>query len=363
MSKSNDSKFTLSTDFLSRSLKFLRGLAPAETIRFISNDGRVLSLESVTPSAHVSIEARTANLSGACDFSVPADAFAKAIKGAKDDYEFRYSDNEGSLTIHTGRTKITLQVVDGNATEMPSCDADWYELSGDDADWLSSAVKKVALKPLAALNSHMQGIVHLSSKGSTVACIDDSRMAFLSNKELKGSLQLSLPISTLQPVFDAFAKTDFSIAVTDSALFMRSKLVRACLMLPDTGVGGVIDAKEVLERIAEVRASAGECAQVELNRDECMTFLENTQAVATKERLALDVKLAKGEGRLQVKTAAGAATTVLEATGNVEFSVDLSFFEEALARSETQALLVAEHYIVLVGGEPTIVVALNGVSN
>jgi hypothetical protein len=62
MAKSSGSKFTLTPDFLARSLKFLRGLAPSETIRFLSLDGRVLSIESVTPSAFVSIEARTTTL-------------------------------------------------------------------------------------------------------------------------------------------------------------------------------------------------------------------------------------------------------------------------------------------------------------
>lgn len=349
---------TLTTSALDKALRTIQRLAPTENVRFHCEDGALLRLESSTRPASMRITLPTEELSGTCDFAISVDAFAKAIKGS-DSVTLNYDTAASALEIKSGTTSIKLQSVDANPAELLPMPKDRaVKLGGDDARWLLDAIKRVSLKPTAALvNSTVYAAVSMSDKNTRVCCFDTSRTAFTATREVTGDLNVMLPVAHLQSAFEAMEGTKFALAVDDSCMYLASPTVLANISLP-VPPDGLPEISQLMKLVGTFAASKDSASTIEVDRDACVSFMDKCQAVATKERQELRVTLAKGNCRLEVKSAAGQARTTFKAEGSAKFRIDMNYLQEAMSKNDSNEISVTENYIVL-RGDTNVVVALN----
>lgn len=206
-----------------------------------------------------------------------------------------------------------------------------WKLSADQSKWLNTSVNEVNLKVVEALSPFMPITVKITDKGAFIACYDNNHMSFIRSKEMTGDLDVTMPASTFAPVLEAFAGSNLMMEVCESALVLKNKVLKISMSLPN--VDTYIPVTELLKLANQSLASDHQL--LTLNRETLIDFMDSCKAVATKERSELKVKASGKKVVLTVGTIAGNINQNLSLAKaiNLEFSLDFSYFQEAVTKS------------------------------
>lgn len=350
---------TIDSDIIQEALRIcLRLAAPISGNVTFKTDGPKLYMLSSSELSRCTV-LMPCEVTGTALFAISTESLKSATKGRKE-LEMVYSKT--MLNIKSGRYHSSLTTVDAIQVDEDASPEEGkiWKLSADQAMWLKSAVATVALKPPQNLSTYMPISVRLTDKSAFVACYDENHMAFVNDREITGSLDLTLPIETLNSVLDVFNKLNFSMNVTKSSLVVKNKLVNVILALPETE-DEELGASAVLGKAKESLKADG--LQIELNRNDVLAFLDNARAVATKERAELKIVTDAGKVSMEVSTVNG--TSKITIKGGVKkhsvFNVDFEYFDEAVRKCGDSVIfkVVMDAFISFKTKSAHILVALN----
>lgn len=293
------------------------------------------------------------------DFGISADTLKEAIKGHAD-LELTYKNSV--LVVKSGAYTAKLSTTDSNMPELPNDkDGTLIKLDAQTVANLKSGVTAVQMKESSLLNQAIPLGIKLTEKGAFFACFDNQRMNFCQDKELKGDMEFTIPVSMFQTMLDTVGQGSFSIKMKGSTVEIKSSTVKANLGLPAEDPNS-ITLESVLEKARVLAKMKG--SMVELPREKVLQFLANCRAVALKERSEVSVSVDSGKATLAVKTYAGAIQTKCKIDGpDCAFLVDYEFFCSLFeGQSEENVGILVEAGAFLLAkakGGATRVVALN----
>lgn len=272
-------------------------------------------------------------------FGIPTEALAAAVKG-RGSIDMSYTNS--LLKLKSGAYVTSLTTLDALEPEIEDdkSESKTWEISAETLAILKGHVQAVGMKAVANMaNSIIPVSVRLTKKGAFIACYDPNRMCFITDKELTGDLDVTLPLDMLNAVLDAFKGTACTMKVTDSLVFVKNPVLDVVLALPASDEDVVIDTDMVQEKAREVKKAEGET--IETPKKEVLAFMDNARAVATKERSELTFKTEQGKLRLGVKTTNGTSQTRVKAAVNSElgFKLDFDFFDETLRKCPDQLFI------------------------
>lgn len=290
---------------------------------------------------------------GELSFGVTFDAL-KTILVGHETIKFSYSNTMLVCTSNNYRADLaTVDAVEIEAfknRELVKGEAKTLSIDAETGKWLKEACGEVRLKVVEALSPYMPCLVHLDSKGAFVSCYDNHHLSFIKTSKVKGDLDFTMPCDTLYDVLSAFQGSSFKMELLPQQLTIKSKLMAIALSQPasdtylemSTLTGLINQAKE-----ADKQA-------ITVDRHLLQRFLGASKAVATKERLELKFKTQGKNLHLQVRTITGNVNQVLpmeKAVSIKEFSLDYSYFEEAIGKDDSEKVTIAviEGRFIVVG--------------
>lgn len=343
----------LEQDNIRSALNIISKLAAPSSgnVTFTCEKGKIKLRSVADGSRAVTIVA--GSVSGEGEFAIPLQSLDTAIAGRA---EITLTYNNSVLIIKSGTYAVELSTTDvipedkldtGKTTEL--------NLTAEQGQWLSSAMKMVQLKPTGILSQWMPVGIKITPKGSAVACYDTQHMTWVRSKEVVGDFEIALPIETMIKVLDVL-KTNLKIIKSENSIEVRTKNTVANVSL--YSMVGLPTMDDVLQKIKEASATKGNT--LTLNKDDINAFLKNAKAVVGKERAELQVSPKNKGTELKVQTAQGTANVLLKSTGTAEFKIDLDYFQEAMmsAPADVEINSVAEAYISI-KKEASIIIAVN----
>jgi hypothetical protein len=345
----------LDQDAIRTALETISKLAPPTSgnINFVCATGK-LKLQTMGDVSRGSVLVPS-EVKGDGEFAMPMQAFKDATKG-RETVLLMYDNSV--LTITAGAYKVELATADYVPIDpMEMQDKKEWSVTAEQALWLRSAVKAVALRATSMMNEFMPVGIKLTSKGSMVACYDTHHMAWLNSKEVTGDFELVLPTDTMSSILEVFHRANFKITQSASCIEIRNKTTTITLSVPSL---------EDLPTLTQVAGKLKEIAKVQgdsfkLATSEVKTFLDNARAVIGKDRPELTVE-AKGKGvQLSVKTVGGQAKDMLSGSGKGLFKIDLEYFAEALqsAGEELEMTVVTNMFVSMKRPSASIIISLN----
>jgi Zn-dependent metalloprotease len=185
-------------------------------------------------------------------------------------------------------------------------------------------------------------------------------MAFINSGDITGEMEIKVPLDVITAVLDAFNKNAFKLELSESSLYVSNALVNVVLSLPQKEEQE-LQIEEVIEAAKLAKTSKGQ--EIEVSKAQLVSFLENAQAVATKERSEVRLSTETGKLKLEVITANGSAKGAIKANTNVKASalIDFEFLDEAVRKSGESVVmkLVKNEFIAFKLKEGTVIVSLN----
>lgn len=296
---------------------------------------------------------------GAGEFGISADTLKEAIKGHAE-LEMTYKNSV--LLIKSGTYSAKLATSDSNLPELPvDKEGTVIKLDAQTVANLKSGVTAVQMKESSLLNQAIPLGIKLTEKGAFFACFDNQRMNFCQDKELKGDMEFTIPVSMFQTMLDTVGQGAFTIRMKGSTVEIKSSMVKANLGLPADDPNA-ITLDSVLEKAKVLSKMRGD--MVQLPRETVLGFLANCRAVALKERSEISVNVEGGKATLAVKTYAGTIQRKFKVEGpDCSFLVDYEFFCSLFeGQSEESVGILVESGAFLLAkakGGATRVVALN----
>jgi hypothetical protein len=323
----------------------------------VSSNGKKVFIHSSSETSRCSINVPATVEGKAGNFAISMNALRDATKGRKE-LEIEYSKT--MCRIKSGAYKCELATVDALEVEATEEQRETkIEFSGEQAAWIKSAVSTVALKPTALLSSFMPIGLKLTSKGAFVACYDVNHMAFLNSDEIKGDVELKLPLDTLASVLDAFGNSSFVLELGKASVLVSNKLVKVNLSLPQEEENE-LQLGDVIETAKAAKKAEGQSLVVP--KDEFLAFLDNSRAIATKERSEIKISVADGKLKMEVTTVQGSAKAMLKVKSkSCDFAIDFEYLDEAVRKAGTnvEMKLVKDEFLSVQLKDSTIVLSLN----
>jgi hypothetical protein len=323
----------------------------------ISSNGKKIHIHASSETARCSVNIPATVEGKAGTFAISMNALRDATKNRKE-LEIEYSKT--MCKIKSGSYKCDLATVD--ALEMEPVEEEktkTIEFDAEQAVWIRSAVSTVALKPTALLSSFMPVGLKLTPKGAFVACYDVNHMAFLNSDEVKGDTELKLPLDTLTAVLDAFGNTAFALKIGKASVAVANKLVKVNLSLPQEEENE-LTLVEVIETAKAAKKAEGQALVVP--KEDVLSFLENSRAIATKERSEVKVAVEDGKLRLEVTTVQGSAKAQIKVKSkNCKFAIDFEQFDEAVRKGgeNVEMKLVKDEFLAVHLKNSTVILSLN----
>jgi len=354
-------KAQIESQFLQEALRIALRLAPplSESIN-ISVDDSKMYIHSSSELARCSVLI-PGKVEGSALFGVPVESLQSGIKGRA---EIDMTYDKSMLIVKSGRYLAKLATVDATQVEheQEKGETKKWKLDGEQATWLKKAVQQVALKPSSVTTTYMPMSVSLNEKAAFVSCYDTNHMAFIKSKDVKGDLEITLPVDTFNAVLDVFNNSSFTMSVGSSSLRIKNKAVDAMLSLPDSDSEEVISIKDVMSKAKEAVATEG--LSIEAPRSDVAQFLDNSRAVIAKERSELLVQGEAGKLTLSVETTNGQIKSSVKASIKkvLKFKIDCEYFTEAVTKSNTDVLnmrLVGDSFLMIQSKDTYFVIALN----
>ena len=350
---------TLEQDAVAEAIRIITRLAPPVSGNItIESDGSKCFMHANGETSKCSINIPATVSGKATTFALPLATFKDATKGRK---TLNVVFEKTLCKISSGNYKCELATVD--AIELDHTDEEKskpIKLTVEQSAWLKSAVATVALKPTALLSTFMPCSIKLTEKGAFVACYDVNHMAFINSNEIKGDMETKLPLDILSAVLDAFGKATFKLELSKANLYVSNALVKVVLSLPQEEEND-LKIEEVLEAAKGSKAAKGQ--EIEINKAELVTFLDNARAVATKERSEVKFETDKGKIKIEVNTAHGSTKAILKASSTAQSKalIDFEFLDEAVRKSGDSVVvkLVKDEFMSFKLKTGNVVVSLN----
>jgi hypothetical protein len=294
-------------------------------------------------------------VSGDGEFAVPMQALRDAIKGHKA-IDLVYAN--ATLTIKAGSYSAALTTVDVIPLDPLDDEKtkDW-KLTTDQAQWLRTALKTVALKPTSIFSTWMPAGIKLTEKSAFVVCYDEQHMNWVSSKEVTGEFECVLPIDTLTNIIEVFHKGSFVFKQGAANIVVKNKLITVVLSVPSSDDLPTID--QVQKKIREAAKVDGQTFAFE--QQDLLTFLDNARSVIGKERAEVSVRSDEGKLKLEVKTGQGAVRNVIKGKGRGGFKVDYEYIQEMAQKGNASLELnvVDKAFIGMKLAASSAIVALN----
>lgn len=323
----------------------------------VSSNGKKVFIHSSSETSRCSINVPASVEGKAGTFAISMNALRDATKGRKE-LEIEYAKT--MCRIKSGAYRCELATVD--ALEIEASDEERgtkLEFSGEQAAWVKSAVATVALKPTALLSSFMPVGLKLTNKGAFVACYDVNHLAFLNSDEIKGDMEFKLPLDTLTAVLDAFGGAPFVLELGKASVQVANKLVKVNLSLPQEEENE-LQLSDVIETAKAAKKAEGQTLVIP--KDEFIAFLDNSRAIATKERSEIKISVADGKLKMEVTTVQGSAKASLKVKSkSCDFSIDFEYLDEAVRKAGTnvEMKLVKDEFLSVQLKDSTIILSLN----
>lgn len=289
-------------------------------------------------------------------FAVDLLALQQAIRARQD---LTMSFSKAALSISSGRYKATLSTFDPLQEEDKiTSPVKGFKIDTETSAYLRDAAKTVALAPDPLVSSFTPLGIHATKKGTSVVCYDAYHSALSTNKEIKGDFSFVVPSTTILSVLDIFYSSDFTLQVTESSLLVSNVTTVVQIGLPvfedNLSLSHVLKSLQGLTK--------AKTKPMVVNKDELQNFLDNSKAIATKERMSLDVKVRKNKMQVKSTNVNGEVTAVLETKAeDCQFSVNLDFVSEAVAKCGTDVpiSLVGDSALSIQCPKATFVMATN----
>lgn len=317
-------------------LKTVAKLAPPSegsvTVRLRKKQMYILSyseLNSCTVQVPGSIE-------GEGEFAILLDSLRDSTKG-RATVELTYKNT--LLHVKSGAYRAELATADvlDQDEQVRTADEPTH-IGPEEAAWLRTAVQEVALRPTAILSSYMPIGLHLSTKGAFLACFDNNRMSFTKDKTIKGNANFVVPVETLQAVLEAVGSSAFDLVVTEAFAEVYTETVQARMSLPSIE-DNAVSLELVMEKAKATKSTEG--SMLTVSKDKLVAFLDNSRAVALKERGEVRAVAAEGKLRVQVQTNAGKVMASIPSEGDsdVQFLIDFEYIDELVRKSGPEVKL------------------------
>jgi len=295
---------------------------------------------------------------GKASFSIPATSLQDAVKGRKE-VSIEYKNT--MLNISAGSYKADLATVDAIMLEAPQSEGkpEKVQITGEQAQWLKQAVSAVSLKPNVIVSAFMPCGIKLTKKGAYVACFDSTHMAFIKSKEITGNCEFVLPLDTVQAVLDIFSSSDFTMEISASSIRVRNKATQVILSVPE------LDSS--LPKLAQVISTSEEAVTakgkaIEVPKEDLVAFLDNSRAVAIKERAEIEVNAKESKAQFLMKTANGTVKASIACKAKaISFKVDFEQFDEVVRKSGdlVSIRVVNDAFLLAQTSKTVMIVALN----
>lgn len=350
--------FTLDSASLQEAIRVIGRLAPPDSGNLtISSTGKKVFVHSSSETSQCSINVPATVQGKANTFALPMTALRDATKGRKTlDMEF----SKAMCHIKSGTYKCELSTVDALEVEPQAEEKGTViEFTSEQAAWIKSAVATVALRPTALLASFMPVAVKLTKKGAFVSCYDVNHMAYLNSDEITGNMEIKLPLDTLVAVLDAFGSAAFTLELGKSSVSVSNKLVKVNLSLPQEEENE-LQLADVVETVKAARKAEGQALVID--KEELMAFLDNSKAIATKERSEIRVQVGDGKMKMSVTTVQGSAKTIIKTKSkSCNFAIDFEYLDEAVRKAGTavEMKLVKDEFLAISQKNSTILISLN----
>lgn len=350
--------FKIETSAIQEALRIIGRLAAPDSGNVtVQSTGKKVFIHSSSETARCSVNVPASVEGKPGTFALSMNALKDATKGRKE-LDIEYSKT--MCKIKSGAYKCELSTVDALEIEASEEKLDTkIEFSGEQSAWIKSAVSTVALKPTALLSSFMPVGLKLTSKGAFVACYDVNHMAFLNSDEIKGDMDIKLPLDTLVAVLDAFGASSFSMELGKASVLVSNKLVKVSLSLPQEEEQE-LQMSDVIETAKAAKKAEGK--HLVVPRDEVLAFLDNSRAIATKERSEIKVSVADGKLKMEVTTVQGSAKAIMKVKSkNCEFAIDFEYLDEAVrkASQNVELKVVKDEFLAVQLKDSTVVLSLN----
>lgn len=350
--------FKIDAAHIQEAIRVIGRLAPPDSGNItISSNGKKIHISSTseTSRCQINLPASVEGKSGA--FAISMMALRDATKGRKE-LDMEYS--KAMCRIKAGAYKCELATVDTLETEAAAEDKGVkLEFSAEQASWIKSAVNTVALRPTALLASFMPIAVKLTKKGAFVSCYDVNHMAYLNSDEVTGDMEMKLPLDTLTAVLDAFGGAAFTLELGRASVNVGNKLVKVNLSLPQEEENE-LQLADVIETVKAARKAEGQ--PLVIDREELVAFLDNSKAIATKERSEIKVVVEGGKMKMEVTTVQGSAKALLKTKSkNCAFAIDFEYLDEAVRKAGAivEMKLVKDEFLAISQKNSTILISLN----
>lgn len=351
---------TLENDVLQEALRVIARIAPPVSGNItVDSDGSKLFFRSNSDTSRCSVNLPADVKGKAGNFAVSLSSLRDATKGRK---TLEVSYEKTMCRIKSGAYKADLATVDSMELEDSEDEkiGKPVKLSGEQVQWLKSAVATVALKPTQLIATFMPVAIKLTKKGAFVACYDSNHMAFINSGEVTGELETKLPLDILTSVLDAFGKQGFKMQLSKASLYVSNPLVKVVLSLPQEEENEL----QIDEVIAGAKGSKeAKGHEVEVSKTDLLAFLDNARAIATKERSEIKMELGEGKIRLEVQTANGSSKAVIKASAAKKDSVlvDFEFLDEAVRKCPESVIMkvVKGEFLAIKLKTATVIVSQN----
>lgn len=339
---------------LQQALSTVMRLAPpvSGNLNFVAKDGE-LKVTSASEVGHCTARIEC-KVSKDGEFAVPAQALQDSVKG-RSELDLTFASD--TLVVKSGNYKTSLVAVDViPLDELEKMDAQVLKVSPDIADWISSSIKQVSLKPVTVISPWMPVGIKVG-KTAFICCYDVTHMNWVTSKEVQGDFECLLPVETMSAIMEVFSKSSFRIERGDTHIRVRNKMVDAYMSVPD--MRELPTVPQVIERIKEASKVDGKTFM--LAKTDVLSFMDNAKSIIGKERAEI---LVDGDGskiRMEVKTGLGSSKIDLKGKGKGSFAVDYEFLQELVMKSKEQLELnlVDDSYISMKLATSSAILGLN----
>lgn len=345
------------TSAIMEALRIVKRLAPpANGAVTIVADGKKLTMTSRGDTNQCQLVI-PADVEGSAEFGMAIESLEPAIKGRG---ELTVKYKQSMLHIRAGNYSASLPTTDSTDIDGSSVEGgEVIKISSEQAGWLRQAVSATALKATTLVSSFMPLGVKLTKKGAFVTCFDISHMSWLSSKEISGDADFVVPADLLAGVLDAFGAQSFVLTVSKSAIEVKNKISRVRLNLPELEDQGPT-LQDVYNKAKELKEIKGK--DLVMPKADITAFLDNSKAVALKERGEVHVKADGQKILLTVTTVNGTAKAGIPTKlKGLDFKIDYEYFDEMVRKSADPVVMrvSGQAFLICTSGTAAVAATFN----
>lgn len=319
---------------LSNALSAITRIAPPAVGNItLKSDGKVFTLSSYSDAAYCSYTVPSESVSGEAEFCIPIDSFKSAIVKRKA-LSLKYENT--TLKIASKNFQISLATSDAIAYDTPADKnvIEQWVITPEQGSWLKQAVKSCALAP-TVINPSPALTIKLTDNNAFVCCYGEDHLAFTFSKEVKGKMEVTLPVDTILSILEVFAGQSFKMQRTENRLKVFNKLCRVSISLP---AQEYLPVSTILDTARNANKSEGKI--ISLHKEEIINFLTNASALASKERLGIKFLGDASKLRLQIQSINGQCATVIKGNNDgINFDLDSVYFREAIDKCNEEVMI------------------------